>query len=402
MTFEPAPHGMSWLGVYLPAEDGLSVSTPASMRSPPSVRPTTSAASTPAAPMRSPTSSPRCWPTEGCRMPARCPPTTAGCRTCTCPSPPRCSPATSTPQHCCTGTARSTPGTPARSPSGPVPDQAPVPTAPTSTVARAAVLRHVLPRPCPVAPGVLVSLAVPVPSQARPDVGTPSAGTGTAPAGWHERARLGRLAARAQRWRRPQVHDLHAHRGRARPGLHRRLCPLPPPPVPGRRARPDLPVPDLPGSGMALPARPHRPVRRHPARLGADRGDQSPRPVHPHHQVKTAAVFAVERDPRTGITTWRAPTGHVYTLAPEHTDYTALGHHLRDDYAMTIVIEEPAPSTAKTPVRPLTVPASAAVDPDAHRWLPESTAPVAEQHARLEKRTRDPARASDWPDEPPF
>ena len=124
--------------------------------------------------------------------------------------------------------------------------------------------------------------------------------------------------------------------------------------------------------------------------------------MHPHHQVKTAAVFAVERDPRTGITTWRAPTGHVYTLAPEHTDYTALGHHLRDDYAMTIVIEEPAPSTAKTPVRPLTVPASAAVDPDAHRWLPESTAPVAEQHARLEKRTRDPARASDWPDEPPF
>src|SRR5690625_2367304 len=27
VTFEPAPHGMSWLGVYLPAEDGLSIYT---------------------------------------------------------------------------------------------------------------------------------------------------------------------------------------------------------------------------------------------------------------------------------------------------------------------------------------------------------------------------------------
>lgn len=60
-----------------------------------------------------------------------------------------------------------------------------------------------------------------------------------------------------------------------------------------------------------------------------------------HHQTKTAGLFTVERDPRSGITTWYSPTGHAYTRSPEHADYTAIGHHLRDEYHLTLCEEDP-------------------------------------------------------------
>lgn len=63
-----------------------------------------------------------------------------------------------------------------------------------------------------------------------------------------------------------------------------------------------------------------------------------------HHQVKTAGIFTVERDARTGATTWHAPTGHAYIAAPEHPDYTAIAHHLRDDHHITLC--EPEPTTS--------------------------------------------------------
>lgn len=50
-----------------------------------------------------------------------------------------------------------------------------------------------------------------------------------------------------------------------------------------------------------------------------------------HHQAKTAGVFRVERDVRTGVTTWYAPTGHLYTRSPEHADYTGVTRQLRRD-----------------------------------------------------------------------
>ena len=60
-----------------------------------------------------------------------------------------------------------------------------------------------------------------------------------------------------------------------------------------------------------------------------------------HHQIKTAKLFGVERDPRSGITTWHSPTGHIYTRSPEHPDYTAIAHHLRDEYSLTLCEEDP-------------------------------------------------------------
>lgn len=50
-----------------------------------------------------------------------------------------------------------------------------------------------------------------------------------------------------------------------------------------------------------------------------------------HHQLKTAGLFQVERDVRTGQTTWHAPTGHVYIRGPEPADLVALEAHLRAD-----------------------------------------------------------------------
>lgn len=119
-----------------------------------------------------------------------------------------------------------------------------------------------------------------------------------------------------------------------------------------------------------------------------------------HHQVKTATIFTVERDPRTGITTWHAPTGHVYTRAPEHADYTAIGHHLRDDYAMTICEEESLVGLDDLPSQ--TVPAGADVDADVHRWLPESTAPASSHRASWQRTTSASTPTSSWPAEPPF
>jgi len=123
-----------------------------------------------------------------------------------------------------------------------------------------------------------------------------------------------------------------------------------------------------------------------------------------HHQVKTAGIFSVERDPRTGVTTWHAPTGHVYTRAPEHADYTAIAHHLRDDYAMTICEEDPVISLEG--LEPLTVPAGARLAPD-HRRPPERTAPPADHRAALQNaagaaETADSTRQLGWDAEPPF
>ncbi len=50
-----------------------------------------------------------------------------------------------------------------------------------------------------------------------------------------------------------------------------------------------------------------------------------------HHQLKTEGVFRVDRDVRTGQTTWHAPTGHVYVRNPEPADLVALEMHLRAD-----------------------------------------------------------------------
>jgi len=50
-----------------------------------------------------------------------------------------------------------------------------------------------------------------------------------------------------------------------------------------------------------------------------------------HHQLKTEGLFRVERDVRTGQTTWHAPTGHVYVRGPEPADLVALEAHLRAD-----------------------------------------------------------------------
>ncbi|WP_277051047.1 HNH endonuclease signature motif containing protein [Ruania albidiflava] len=50
-----------------------------------------------------------------------------------------------------------------------------------------------------------------------------------------------------------------------------------------------------------------------------------------HHQLKTENLFQVERDVRTGQTTWHAPTGHVYIRGPEPADLVALEAHLRAD-----------------------------------------------------------------------
>ncbi|SED93286.1 protein of unknown function [Ruania alba] len=52
-----------------------------------------------------------------------------------------------------------------------------------------------------------------------------------------------------------------------------------------------------------------------------------------HHQGKTERVFSVERDSRSGITTWRTRTGHVYTRLPERVDLSALTVQLRRDAA---------------------------------------------------------------------
>ncbi|UFU07038.1 HNH endonuclease signature motif containing protein [Ruania halotolerans] len=52
-----------------------------------------------------------------------------------------------------------------------------------------------------------------------------------------------------------------------------------------------------------------------------------------HHQVKTERVFEVERDARTGVTTWRTRTGHVYTRLPERLDLTAFTAQLRRNAA---------------------------------------------------------------------
>ena len=70
-----------------------------------------------------------------------------------------------------------------------------------------------------------------------------------------------------------------------------------------------------------------------------------------HHQTKTAGIFRVERDPRSGITTWHSPTGHAYARSPEHADYTAVAHHLRDEYHMTLCEEEERPVASLEPER---------------------------------------------------
>ena len=62
-----------------------------------------------------------------------------------------------------------------------------------------------------------------------------------------------------------------------------------------------------------------------------------------HHQIKTAKLFTVERESRSGVTTWHAPTGHAYTRSPEHPDYTAIAHHLRDEHHLTLCQEDPIP-----------------------------------------------------------
>src|SRR5699024_7407617 len=117
-----------------------------------------------------------------------------------------------------------------------------------------------------------------------------------------------------------------------------------------------------------------------------------------HHQVKTAGLFSVERDPRTGITTWHAPTGHIYARAPEHADYTAIAHHLRDDYAMTICEEDPVGSVEG--LVPLTVPAGAPPDPASDQTTAQNTDADADADAA------DPAADSawhlGWDAEPPF
>lgn len=74
-----------------------------------------------------------------------------------------------------------------------------------------------------------------------------------------------------------------------------------------------------------------------------------------HHHTKTAGIFRVERDPRTGVTTWYAPTGHIYTRSPEHADYTSVTRQLQhefqissDDVALASATAEPD-SAARTP-----------------------------------------------------
>lgn len=58
-----------------------------------------------------------------------------------------------------------------------------------------------------------------------------------------------------------------------------------------------------------------------------------------HHQLKTSGDLIPERDPRTGVTTWRTRTGHLYSRLPEPRDYTALASHL--DHARQLVLCDP-------------------------------------------------------------
>lgn len=84
-----------------------------------------------------------------------------------------------------------------------------------------------------------------------------------------------------------------------------------------------------------------------------------------HHQAKTAGIFQVERDPRTGVTTWYAPTGHIYTRSPEHADYTAVTSQLQRefqvsgaDHAAPAAAEHDSAARTPSPLPPR------AVDPD--------------------------------------
>src|SRR5699024_2488862 len=70
-----------------------------------------------------------------------------------------------------------------------------------------------------------------------------------------------------------------------------------------------------------------------------------------HHQRKTSGELTPERDTRTGITTWRTPTGHLYSRAPEPADYIAVTAHLQ--HSTQLVICEPPP---KPSVDPATLP----------------------------------------------
>src|SRR5699024_11475420 len=88
----------------------------------------------------------------------------------------------------------------------------------------------------------------------------------------------------------PSPPSLHDALPISRSDLHRRLRPLTPAALPDPRPGPDLPVPHLPGTSVALPARPHRALRRVSARLGTDRRDQPPRSVRTRSEEHTSEL----------------------------------------------------------------------------------------------------------------
>lgn len=111
-----------------------------------------------------------------------------------------------------------------------------------------------------------------------------------------------------------------------------------------------------------------------------------------HHQRKTSGALVPERETRTGATTWRTPTGHLHTRAPEPADYTALAAHLQ--HATQLVVCEPAPEPS--------------IDPATLVWMPlagEGSEPHADellkQHLGKEGESRSPSAAASY-GEPPF
>ncbi|WP_277051037.1 hypothetical protein [Ruania albidiflava] len=142
-----------------------------------------------------------------------------------------------------------------------------------------------------------------------------------------------------------------------------------------------------------------------------------------HHQLKTAGLFQVERDVRTGQTTWHAPTGHMYIRGPEPADLVALEAHLRADldanrctqrYARTQTKRVRSAAQLAAASEAWSNPFLAGVD-----WIdpmspPRTRGSRSAQRSRSSSRSQPPARArcpehahsataSAWPEaEPPF
>lgn len=118
-----------------------------------------------------------------------------------------------------------------------------------------------------------------------------------------------------------------------------------------------------------------------------------------HHHTKTAGIFTVERDARSGITTWRTPTSHAYTRSPEHPDYTAIAHHLRDEYHLTLCDEDPITSPHSDRLHQLLT----AALPGTPATLQDQTDPALRNGAKSgDDGGARPTPPTTFPIEPPF